>query len=300
MTVAFQANAIRTYFGNGSEFGVRMVYATEENPLGTAGSVRNAMDELHEPFLVISGDVLTDIDLAADRRLPPGTQGAGHHRPQGHGEPARVRHRHHPGGRLHRAFPGEAVVGSGLLRHHQHRASTCSSRRSSTTSSPDKPVDFSADVFPRLLDDGMPLFGYVADGYWEDVGTLDAYIKAHQDVLDAQVALDIPGFRLGDGIWLGEGSEIDPAATVDGPAIIGDYCRVEAGARLAEYTVLGSNVRVGPDASSSARSCTTTSTWVPACGCAARWSAGPATCAGALAWRRASSSATSASSASTR
>ena len=64
VTVAFMANAIRTYFGDGSEFGVRMVYATESTPLGTAGSVRNARDELDERFLVISGDVLTDIDLA--------------------------------------------------------------------------------------------------------------------------------------------------------------------------------------------------------------------------------------------
>src|SRR3981189_1565324 len=64
VTVAFMANAIRTYFGDGSEFGVRMVYATEETPLGTAGSVRNARDELDERFLVISGDVLTDIDLS--------------------------------------------------------------------------------------------------------------------------------------------------------------------------------------------------------------------------------------------
>ena len=65
MTVAFMPNAIRNYFGDGSEFGVRMVYASEETPLGTAGSVRNAMDELDETFLVISGDVLTDIDLGA-------------------------------------------------------------------------------------------------------------------------------------------------------------------------------------------------------------------------------------------
>src|SRR6476646_3588426 len=63
VTVAYMANTIRNYFGDGSEFGVRMVYATEETPLGTAGSVRNAMDELTERFLVISGDVLTDIDL---------------------------------------------------------------------------------------------------------------------------------------------------------------------------------------------------------------------------------------------
>ena len=69
VTVAFMANAIRSYFGDGSEFGVRMVYATEETPLGTAGSVRNARDELDERFLVISGDVLTDIDLTAARRL---------------------------------------------------------------------------------------------------------------------------------------------------------------------------------------------------------------------------------------
>jgi len=65
VTVGFQANAIQTYFGNGDEFGVEIVYANEESPLRTAGSVRNAMKQLGEPFLVISGDVLTDIDLAA-------------------------------------------------------------------------------------------------------------------------------------------------------------------------------------------------------------------------------------------
>src|SRR5207245_10349029 len=65
VTVAFMANNVRTYFGNGSEFGVRIQYATEETPLGTAGSVRNAMDELDERFLVIAGDVITDIDLSA-------------------------------------------------------------------------------------------------------------------------------------------------------------------------------------------------------------------------------------------
>src|SRR3954467_11392376 len=64
VTLAFMPNAIRTYFGDGSEYGVRMVYATEEQPLGTAGSVRNAMAELDDTFLVISGDVLTDIDLS--------------------------------------------------------------------------------------------------------------------------------------------------------------------------------------------------------------------------------------------
>src|SRR5438094_8196128 len=65
VTVAFLANQIRDYFGDGSDFGVRMRYATEETPLGTAGSVLNASEELDDTFLVISGDVLTDIDLGA-------------------------------------------------------------------------------------------------------------------------------------------------------------------------------------------------------------------------------------------
>ena len=65
VTVAFLANQIRDYFGDGSDFGVRMRYATEESPLGTAGSVLNASEELDDTFLVISGDVLTDIDLGA-------------------------------------------------------------------------------------------------------------------------------------------------------------------------------------------------------------------------------------------
>src|SRR5260221_8223698 len=63
VTVAFLANQIRNYFGDGAEFGVRMRYATEDSPLGTAGSVRNARDELDETFLVVAGDALTDVDL---------------------------------------------------------------------------------------------------------------------------------------------------------------------------------------------------------------------------------------------
>ena len=247
VTVAFQANAIRTYFGDGSEFGVRMVYATEENPLGTAGSVRNAMEELTETFLVISGDVVTDIDLRAIVKFHAEKKALATIGLKAMDNPLE--------------FGIVITREDGSIERFLEKP-TWGQVFSDTINTgiyvlqpeifdyiePDKPVDFSSEVFPRLLDDGMPVFGYVAEGYWEDVGTLDAYIKVHQDVLDAQVALDIPGFRMGEGIWLGEGSEVDPAAVVDGPAIIGDYCRVEAGARLAEYSVLGSNVRVGADA----------------------------------------------------
>ena len=239
VTVAFQANAIRTYFGNGSEFGVSMVYATEETPLGTAGSVRNAMDELNEPFLVISGDVMTDIDLGSIVEF---------HRERKAMATIGLKSMENP-----LEFGIVITREDGSIERFLEKP-TWGQVFSDTINTgiyvlepsifdyieADKSVDFSSDVFPRMLDDGMPVFGYVAEGYWEDVGTLDAYIKAHQDVLDGQVSVDIGGFRMGDGIWLGEGSEIDPAASIDGPAIIGDYCRVEAGAHLGEYSVLGS------------------------------------------------------------
>ncbi|HZQ28082.1 MAG TPA: sugar phosphate nucleotidyltransferase [Acidimicrobiales bacterium] len=247
VTVAFMPNVIRTYFGDGAEFGVRMVYATEESPLGTAGSVRNAMDELDERFLVISGDVLTDIDLSAIVRF---------HEEKGALATIGLKAMENPldfgivitreDGSVERFLEkptwGQVfsdTINTGIYVLEPEIFDSIPA---------DRPVDFSGEVFPALLEAGKPLFGYVADGYWEDVGTLDAYVSAHRDVLDGKVEIDIPGFRLGEGVWLGEGAEVDPKAVVQGPAVIGDYCRVDAGAHLSEYTVLGSNVRVGADA----------------------------------------------------
>jgi mannose-1-phosphate guanylyltransferase/phosphomannomutase len=248
VTVAFLANTIRNYFGDGSEFGVRMVYATEETPLGTAGSVRNAMQELEdERFLVISGDVLTDIDLSAIVKF---------HEEKASMATIGLKAMENPlefgivitneDGSIERflekptwgqVFSDTINTGIYVLEPEIFEYIDAG-----------KPVDFSSDVFPQLLDDGKPLFGYVADGYWEDVGTLEAYNKAHQDILDRKVDIHIEGFEMGHGVWLGEGSEIDPAAKVEGPAVIGDYCKIQAGAHIREYTVLGSNVMVGADA----------------------------------------------------
>ena len=298
VTVAFMANHIRNYFGDGSELGVRMVYATEETLLGTAGSVLNARDELDERFLVISGDVLTDIDLGAI---------ADFHAERGAlatigltlVENPRVRHRHHPRRRHHRALPGEADLGAGVQRHDQHRHLRAGARDLRTHRAR-APGRLQLRGLPRLLEDGKPLYGAVVEGYWEDVGTLEAYVRVHKDVLDGRVEVDIPGFEISDGVYVGEGADIHPDARIEGPVIIGDYCRVEGNARLGEYTVLGTNVRAGPAPTCSGPSSTTTPTSARACGCGApRWAAA-ATCATACGARRASSSATSASSASRR
>ena len=156
VTVAFLANHIRTYFGDGSEFGVRMVYATEETPLGTAGSVRNAMDELDERFLVISGDVLTDIDLGrASCEAHDEKQGAGHHRARPRSRTRSSSASSSPARTARSSASSRSRRGARCSATPSTPASSCSSRRSSTTSPPDRPVDFSGEVFPALLADGQ-------------------------------------------------------------------------------------------------------------------------------------------------
>ena len=247
VTVAFMANAIRTYFGDGSEFGVRMVYATESTPLGTAGSVRNARDELDERFLVLSGDVLTDIDLA---------QVVDFHDARGGLATLALKAVENP-----LEFGIVITREDGSIERFLEKP-TWGQVFSDTINTgiyvlepeifdfiPEGlPVDFSGDSFPEALAAGKPLFGYIADGYWEDVGTLEAYLKAHQDILDQRVQVDIRGFELRPRVWLGKGADIDPSVVIDGPAVIGDNCVIGPGARIGEYCTLGRNVRIGDNA----------------------------------------------------
>jgi len=244
VTVAFLANHVRTYFGDGSEFGVHMVYAAEETPLGTAGSVLNARDVLDERFLVISGDVLTDIDLSElvtfhDKSSSKATLA--------------LKAMENPlefgivitdsDGRVERFLekPGwgdvfSDTINTGIYVLEPEVFDWIPSGRQ---------VDFSAEVFPAMLQAGLPMFGFVAGGYWEDVGTHDAYLRAHADILDGKVDVEVPGFPLRPHVWVGEGAEIHPTAEIDGPALIGDNCRIGPGAFIRDHSVLGANARVG-------------------------------------------------------
>jgi len=243
-TVQFLSSVIRSYFGNGEDLGVSLQYATEETPLGTAGSVKNAEDELRdETFVVISGDALTDIDLGKLVEFHRSKQAV-----------ATI---------CLKSVPNPLEFGVVITREDGSIERFLEKPNwgevfSDTINTgiyvlepevfdfipEDTVFDFSEDLFPLLLDKGLPIFGYVADGYWTDVGNVDAYLTAQRDVLEGKVRVDIPGFALGERIWLGEGAEIDPGARIDGPAVIGENCRIEQGSHLREYSVLGANVVV--------------------------------------------------------
>src|SRR5260370_30096863 len=105
-------------------------------------------------------------------------------------------------------------------------------------------VDWSHDVFPKLLQRGAPIYGWVSDGYWEDVGTHESYLKAQADVLARRVNVDIAGFEVSPGVWLAEGAVVDPDAVLTGPVVVGEYAKIEGGAHVREYSVIGANVVV--------------------------------------------------------
>ncbi|GAA2090076.1 mannose-1-phosphate guanyltransferase [Actinomadura alba] len=244
VTVQFLAALIRNYFGDGEELGMSLHYATEEMPLGTAGSVKNAQDALRdERFLVISGDALTDIDLSDMVRF---------HKKNGAMVTIGLKRVPNPlefgiiivdeEGRIQRFLEkptwgqvfsdtvntGIYVMEPEVLDHFP----------------PGQSVDWSSDVFPKLLQEGAPLYGYIADGYWEDVGTHESYLKAQADMLSGKIDVEIDGFEVSPGVWVAEGADVDPEAVLKGPLYVGDYAKVEAGAELREFTVLGSNVVV--------------------------------------------------------
>src|SRR5437868_11835921 len=238
VTVAFLPQSIRSYFGDGSSLGVEIEYSVEEIPLGTAGSVRLASDRLEDTTLVISGDALCDIDL---------TRLIEFHRERNAAVTIGLKSVDNPlefgivvtdeEGRIERFLekPSWGQVFSDTINTGIYVLEPEVLRHVPT----DRPYDFSKELFPLLLEMGRPMYGYVCDGYWQDVGNLDQYRQANYDVLDGKAQLRIPGMRLRGNVWVGEGVELDDVAGVEGPAYIGNYCRISPRATVGPHTVLG-------------------------------------------------------------
>jgi mannose-1-phosphate guanylyltransferase/phosphomannomutase len=228
ITVQYLADHIEDYFGDGSSLGLTIHYSVEEVPLGTAGSVKNAQRYLGETFLVISGDAITDINLSDILRF--------HHEkgsfatltlksvanPLEYGI-VTTDDEGHITQFLEKPSWGQVIsdtVNTGIYVLEPEVLDQLE---------PSMAYDFSQDVFPTLLSKGMPLFGYIADGYWCDIGNIQAYIKATADVLEGKVRHINLGHHIGGGVWTGHSVEIAPDAALYGPLYLGDEVKIKGG-----------------------------------------------------------------------
>ncbi len=238
VTLQFMAPAIQNYFGDGEAFGVRIRYSIEETPLGTAGSVKLAQEFLTEPFLVISGDAITDInltDLAAfhieRKALATLTL---YHVPNPPEYGAVIADAE---GRITQFVekPSWGEVISDTVNTGIYMLDPAVLDRFK----PDEVVDFSRDLFPLLLNEGVPLCGYVASGYWCDVGDHASYVQANSDFLMGKVQLPIPGRQIGGGIWAADDLELAPDAQMYGPIFLGKGVKIKDNVVVHGPTVIG-------------------------------------------------------------
>ena len=247
-TLHYLPDVMRDYFQDGSDFGVQMTYAVEEDqPLGTAGCVKNISELLDQTFLVISGDSVTDFDLTAAIEF--------HKQKRSKATLVLTR------------VPNPIEFGVVItdeqerIRRFLEKPST-SEIFSDTVNTgiyilepevldylPDnQESDFSKELFPLLLEKDEPMYGYIAEGYWCDVGHLEAYRDAQYDGLQQRVKLDYAYEERSPGIWIGQNTHIDSTTKIEAPVLIGHNCRIGSRVQISAGTVIGDNVTVGADA----------------------------------------------------
>ena len=256
---------IEGHFGDGSEFGIQLSYSREEALLGTSGGVRNAAGFLGDSFLVISGDALTDIDLAAMREFHTSHDGIATLATKRvddtsqfgvaiTGADGRIQ------GFQEKPDPAEALsdlANCGIYMFDAEIFDFFPEPGAAKLAGPDDPpgfADWATDVFPALLENDVPFYSHEIYAYWNDIGNLDELREGNLDALRGEVEVDpgapevSAGVRaasdLGDAeltapVLVGEGVELGEGVRIDGPAILGDGCRIGAGAHIRDSILLG-------------------------------------------------------------
>ena len=244
VTLAYLPSAVTEYFEDGKEWGVNLNYFIEETPLGTGGSVKNAGEHLDGTFIVISGDALTDLDL--DKAVD-------FHKAKGSKATLVLKRESIPleygviitddSGRIIRFLEkpswGEVfsdTINTGIyilepeVLDYYKRGEN---------------FDFSKDLFPKLLRDNVPMYGYITGDYWCDIGDLESYKRTQFDMLDGKVMVDVPARQVEKGVWMDQGVEIGGDVVMSPPVFLGRDCSIGDGCSLHSYTIIGERCAIG-------------------------------------------------------
>lgn len=255
---------IQGRFGDGSAFGIDLAYSHEEALLGTAGGVRNAASFLGDSFLVIAGDALTDIDLSAMREFHESHDGIATMATK------RVRDTSEFGvviagadGRVQgfqeKPDPAEALSNLANTCIYMFRSEIFDffpepgASKAAGSDDPPEFADWAMDVFPALLAADVPFYSHEIGAYWNDIGNLEELRQSNFDALGGAVAVEpsapevLEGVRAASSLedaWLeppvliGAGVELEMEVHIQGPAIIGDGCRIGRGAWIRDSILL--------------------------------------------------------------
>jgi mannose-1-phosphate guanylyltransferase len=240
MSCGFLATSVRNVLGDGSAYGLRLRFVEEPEPRGTGGALKFAESLLDERFLMLNGDVLTDIDLGAQMAQHDAAGATGTLAlvpvadPSAYGlvrleEDSRVREF------VEKPRPDE--IDTNLI----SAGAYVLERSVLELIPPDRKVSIEREVWPRLV--GQGLYGFAADAYWLDIGTPERYLQGTFDILEGNVRTRV-GDRLGDG-FLAVADGVEARGRVVPPAIVERGCVIEAGAHVGSLVVLGAGVHVG-------------------------------------------------------
>lgn len=245
LTLSYLPDAIKERLGDGSCYGVRLVYCLEEEPLGTSGAVKNAEKHIDGTFFVLNGDIFTDLDLAdmmafhRERGATATISLSWVEDPSAFGvvetdKKRRVKRFIEKPPRAeatsHWINAGIYVLEPSVLKHIPAG----------------RPDMFEKGLFPRILELGAPVYGYPYRGYWLDMGTPEKYFAVNMDMLSSR--LKSP-FSSASSLDYDPVETIDPEAKVTSPALIGEGCRIGRGAKIRGPVIMGLDCLVEASAS---------------------------------------------------
>jgi mannose-1-phosphate guanylyltransferase len=256
LAVGYRSESFEESYGDGSHLGVKLTYVREEKPLDTGWAIKNVQSHLDpdETFLVFNGDILTDLDLSDMLRfhkengsvctisLTPVDDPSSYGVVDMDHDGRITRFTEKP--RREEATSNWINAGTYLLE--PQVLEYISEPRLLEEIPPGRPYSVEFGLFPTLLNEGKPLYGYRAGAYWMDIGTPAKYLQANHDLLLGRLKhqLQPQGDNFTESVWMGEGTEIDPGARLTGPIVLGKGCAIREGASLSGPLILGDGCEV--------------------------------------------------------
>jgi mannose-1-phosphate guanylyltransferase len=244
LAMGYKPDCITDYFGDASQLGTKLVYSIETEPLGTAGAVKNAEQYIDDAFFVMNGDIFTDLNLTE-----------------------MLRFHENKGAKVTIALtPADDPTRFGVVETDTNQRVTRfveKPKREQVTSNminagvyiiereildrvpQGKRIMFERTIFPALLAEGEPVFGYATDAYWIDTGTPEQYLQLNRDLMFGK-SVQV-GFKP-EEIRINEGASINPKARLTAPILVDGDCTIGKGAQLKGPVVIGTGCAIKDNA----------------------------------------------------